>query len=311
MPDNIITATDMMEAVRQTAMLADVSVSVWQGTRTDRELMEEVKTQNNARGDVGRVIKNLLAGADGPLKAVQSAHHAVRVKHHELTLQWVGDPHAQRASGPRLLPNALFNTYMTEMSALKREAENKLNEFCDQYDDLVVRARSNLGKMADDSVKYPTADQIRSLFRVSFDFEPIPESTRFHGLSPEVLETLTKRLQRKQARQLTDAQAAMWAEARKRVEHLVDRLGTTGSDPDGLVGAPRFKAATIEGVRALVTLLPGWNITGDAQALEIAADIEKLLDGVDAGELRKNTHARKRIAKEAASLANKMKSWGV
>lgn len=295
---------EMTDAVRETAMLADVSISTWSGSRTDNNLLEGVKRQHNATGNVGKVIKNLLAGADEPLKATKSAYQAVRSKHYELTLPWVGDPHTMRQSGPRLLPNALFNTYMTEMSTLQRAAKAALEELLGLYPDLIARARQNLGSMADGG--YPTTEELRASFRVSFDFEPIPEGAQFRGLSEDTLGKLTKRLEKKQEAQVAQATAAMWQEARKRIEHLVERLTTTGSSDED---APRFKAATVESVRALITLLPGWNITGNPLAGEIAAELETLLLGVDAEELRKNPRARSQTAREARRVADKIRGW--
>jgi hypothetical protein len=294
----------MIDAIRETAVLANVSISMWGGTSTDNNLLSEVKKQHNATGDVGRVIKNKLAGADEKLKITRSAHAAVRTKFYELTLSWVSDPHALRQTGPRLLPHALFNTFMTEMGRLKREAEAALEDFLADYPSLVTKAKANLGTMAD--TNYPDVDELRGLFRISFDWEPIPDGSQFRGLESNVLGKLSNHLHKKQQRQIAGAQAEMWAEARQRVEHMVERLATTtGSD------APKFKSATIDAVRSLITLMPGWNITGDPKVAEITQDLERLLLGVDAQELRKDERMRNDVAQQARSVADKMKSWGV
>ena len=71
---------------------------------------------------MGRAIKNLLAGADEPLKAVHAAFAAVRARYYAFTLPWVSDPHAERQHGPRLLPNALLDQFVTDISAPLRPA---------------------------------------------------------------------------------------------------------------------------------------------------------------------------------------------
>jgi hypothetical protein len=287
-------------------MLADITISIWSGSRTDNNLLEGVKKQHHATGNVGKVIKNLLAGADEPLKATRSAYMAVRLKHYELTLPWVSDPHATRQSGPRLLPNALFNEYNTQLARLRRAALTQLEDLCAQYPDLVTKAKHNLGTMADSS--YPTVDELRNSFRVSFDFEPIPDNAAFRGLDENTLERLGKRLAKKQETQLAEAQKAMWTEAKKRIEHLVEKL--TLRSPEGEAG-PKFKSATVEHVRSLITLLPGWNIAGDPKISEVVEEIKVLLRGVTAEELRKAPAARSAVARHARSVADKMASWGV
>src|SRR4249920_3676737 len=91
-----INQTDILQAVRESAVLADVSISLWGGTRTDAKLLNEMKATHGATGDVGKVLLNVLAGADDLLKKTRSAFAAVRLRHYELTLPWVSDPHATR-----------------------------------------------------------------------------------------------------------------------------------------------------------------------------------------------------------------------
>lgn len=300
-----IGVADMTQAVREAAMLASVSISVWEGQRTDDTLLHEVKTRHGATGNVGRVVKNMLAGADAPLKAVHSAFYAVRSKHYEMTLPWVSDPHASRQRGPRLLPHLLFNRYSMEMSALRRGAIAKLEEFLVEYEPVLIpKARANLAGMAD--AVYPTTEQVKGLFRVHFDFEPIPAGAAFKGLDDHMLERLARGLHNKQQRQVNDAVAAMWAETRTRVEHLVSRLGLDDK------GEPlTFKEATVDNVRELLTLLPGWNFTGNPLVEDVVRDINKMLDGVDAKALRKNMAVRSDTASKAKAIADKMAKWGL
>jgi hypothetical protein len=246
----------------------------------------------------------MMAGADGLLKAVHSTFYAVRSKHYEMTLPWVSDPHAARQRGPRLLPHLLFNTYSMEMSNLRRIAINKLEEFLVEYPALAAQARANLAGMAD--AVYPTADEIKGLFRVHFDFEPIPQGANFRGLDDHMLERLGKALQNKQQRQVNEAVSAMWAQTKERVGHLVSRLGLDDK------GEPlTFKEATIDNVRELLTLLPGWNFTGNPLVTEVVEDINKMLDGVDTKKLRKDMSVRTDTASKAKAITDKMAKWGL
>jgi len=291
---------DLGRALQDTALLAHVKISVWDGTRSDKQLLEEVKTRHNASGDVGKLIKNLLAGADTPLKQLRSSYSAVRMRHYELTLPWVSDTSAERKTGPRLLPHPLFQRYLQELGALKRVAFDQLEEFIPRYPDYVARARANLGGMAD--ADYPTQDEVRSKFRIFQDFEPIPDSMGFRGLPENMLERLAKHLNDRQSRQRDQAASSMWEEAKTRVEHLVDRLGTEDA---------KFKEASVRTVRDLVTLLPGWNIGGDSRVAEIAGDIDAMLNGVEATDLRKDASLRAETADKAKNIADKLKSWGL
>lgn len=299
-----IGAEDVMEAVRQTAMLADVTIATWSGQRTDADLLQELKQTHGATGDVGRMIKNLLAGADGLLRDVKSAYTAVRLKHYEMTLPWTGNPAAVRKEGPRLLPKIMLETYLREMGKLNREAKSKLDNFLNEYPDLVKEAKKNLGSMADQT--YPTSDQIRSAFNIHLDFQPIPESVNFKGLSPHMFEIMSKNLSKKQNHQLIEAQKEAWARISEPLKHLIERLedNTTGDKPK------KFRDATIENVRSLVTMIPGWNLTGDPQMDEIKADIENLIENLDAAAIRKSDDVRHAVVSEAGQVVRKLAGWG-
>lgn len=297
---NVLTDQDLSEAVRATAMLADVSISLWGAERSDTKIMDKVKSDAGAVGNVGRVVKNLLAGVDGSLKDTKSAFNAVRSQHYAFTLPWVSDPHADRARGPRLLPNVLFDRYLTAMSLKRREAMAALDKFIAEYPDLVTQARANLGTLAD--VSYPDAAEVRSSFRVTFDFEPIPAGTAFRGLSPTMLDKLSKSLASKQERMVVAASGAMWTQVRERVAHITERL----TDPKTV-----FRESTVDSVRELLVLLPGWDLTGDPRVAEVVSDISRMLSGVDGKTLRKSETVRADVADQARGLVDKMAGWGV
>jgi hypothetical protein len=317
MNDTIVTTTttlddtDVLEAVRESSLLADVSIAVWGATRSDPKLLNDLKAQHGASGDVGRVIKNLLAGADGPLKAVKGAYMAVRTRHYALTLPWVNDPHAPRQEGPRLLPKVLLGQYNKEISELKKAAENQLEEFLAQYPELVKRARANLGTMAPSAMnggEYPTAEEIRGTFRLYFDFQPIPETASFRGggLNQRTLEQLSNRLHKKFQRQTATANAETWSRIATPLRHLIGRLEAVDTDDKA-----RFKKASVENLRKLVTLLPGWNVTGDPRISAVTGDIEKLLDGVDEKDLRENPATRSAVVEEARKVSARLASWNI
>jgi hypothetical protein len=297
----IATAHDITQAVRDTAILADISVSTWSGERSDRKVMDKVAAEAGATGEVGRVIKNLMAGADTRLKEARSAFVAFRSAHYELTLPWVSDPHAARQGGPRLLPNALFDRYMTAMAARKRTADMARDVMLDAYPADIVVAQQTLGGLAkaDD---YPPVDEIRRAFRVSFDFEPVPSAGGFKGLPQGTLDKLSARLEAKQSAMVAAANEHSWGQVRERVEHLLERLAT----PDKTV-----HESTAMAVIELPGLLSGWNITEDPRLAEIASDLTDMVDGLTIKALRKDAAVRANIVEQASAVSNKLASWGL
>src|SRR6478752_1615118 len=144
-----ITNTDVANAVRETALLVDVSISMWAAEKSDPKAMAKVKEDAGAVGNVGRVVKNVLAGADGLLRDTRTAFATVRLTHYSLTLPWVSDPQAARQRGPRLLPTMLWQRYTTVVGKAREAAYDKLDEFVDAYPAAVEQAKANLGTLAD------------------------------------------------------------------------------------------------------------------------------------------------------------------
>jgi hypothetical protein len=289
-----------MQAVREAALLADVTISVWSGERTDQDMTDDIRRSAGATGNVGRFTKNLLAGVDGRLREVKSSFAAVRTTHYGLTLPWVSDPHSERQRGPRLLPHALFQSYLQRMGKQRTQALDLLEVFLSEYPDLVVKAQTNLAGLAD--ANYPSVEHVRSSFKVKFDFEPIPAGQQFRGLPEIAIDRLAKGLQAKQERMLSSATSAMWQEVKSRVSHIVERL----AEPD-----TKFKVSTVESLRELITVLPAWNMTDDARVTEVVDEIKDMLDGVQAHDLRKDPRTRDDVRTRAQQVSKRLSSWGV
>jgi hypothetical protein len=292
---------DLADAVRSMALLANLSISMWSGERTDHQVGAKIKHDAGAVGNTGRYIKHLLAGCDTQLKDLRGAYTAARTVHYKLTLPWVSDPQADRQAGPRLLPNALFLNYIGEMGRLQTAATDKLTTFIHDYPALAVQAQANLaglGKPED----YPAPEQVKASFRLHFDFEPIPPASAFANLPEQALKALSKGLARRQQSAAGAAQAAMWERVREQVGHLASRL----SDPEAA-----FKENTIDNVRELITLLPGFNCTLDPRVDEVVEDIKRMLMGTSAQEIRKFADTRKDVAAQARALGDKLTQWQV
>lgn len=298
MNDVSVTSTDMADAMRMAGMLATVQISVWEGMKLDKKSLEELKKLHGATGNIGRLNINVLSGNDGLLKDVHSAMYAVRSRHYELTLPWVSDPHAIRQRGPRWLSNLLFQQYVVELGALKKIALEKLEgEFLPAYPGLVQSAQANLGTISNGFI-YPTVSEIKALFRVKFDFEPIPDRTGFRGHDDHTLNQLGDILDKKRKAQEAGVMKGMWDEVRSRVEALIKAT----VKPSG---------ATVGNVRELLTLMPGWNLTGNPMVDEIRNDIDQLLSGIEAEDLRKDDKLRAATASEAQKIVDKMSKLGL
>jgi hypothetical protein len=113
---------------------------------------------------------------------------------------------------------------------------------------------------------------------------------------------LGAQLRKRQEAAVAASQAAMWERVRESITHLVDRL----TDPKTI-----FKANTVDGVRELIMLLPGFNCAGDDRVTTVVEDIKSMLYDVNAEKLRKNQNVRADVVKQAHAINAKLDQWGL
>jgi len=291
---------DMTQAVRESAMLVDITVSEWSGLITDKAASEKVKADAGAIGDAGKFRKNLLAGADAGLRKVRAAYRAVRDIQRKYTLPWQDPRHPK--DGPTLLPLAFYDEFIKALAKQKLEAETARDEFLLDYAATIAKAKANLGGLASDA-DYPAPEEIKAKFKLSLDFTPIPSGAEFRGLPANTLDRLSKRLEGRHQAKLAEAQTEMWGRVKERVKVLVDRL----DDPEA-----GFHASTVEKLRDLIRMLPGFNAVGnDPRVDEIVGDINRMLDGVDAEAMRRNDALRADVAAQGKAVAKKLNDWNL
>ena len=85
------------------ALIVNLSMSVWTGRKLDQRVSEEVDQQNSTKTRAGNYNKNLLAGS-GKLEEINKVASAIRTWHYTVTQPW-GD------NGDRVLNMASFIDY--------------------------------------------------------------------------------------------------------------------------------------------------------------------------------------------------------
>src|SRR5262245_28756261 len=96
--------------ITERAMLVDLTISVWSGTKYDRTVSAEVARQHNTATDVGRYNKRLLA-RNAPLTELQKIATAARTDHYAMTSPWLD-------TGQRILSSEMYlDHYLPRMKA--------------------------------------------------------------------------------------------------------------------------------------------------------------------------------------------------
>lgn len=291
--------------IRDFAMKVTLRTRRWQGQAKDDGAVNDVKSANAAKGNVGTFRKNLLAGADASLKAVHKAIDGARADHYKMTLPWSihsgSDP--VRRQGPRLLANASYFDYCGKMGEHRTRVKEALDDFCNDYVECQTKAQENLGGLFDAS-QYPAASEVRQNFGIDFDFEPLPDGATLKGSTLDKIqaEKLSKLVNDRTKQMLENAMRDVWNRAYDVVSHMAERLG----DPNKM-----FHNTLISNASEVVDLLKHANFTNDPRLDQLRRELEGRLLLHDPKDLRKNPEQRKAAARDAQDILDKLKSFGL
>ena len=64
-------------------------------------------------------------------------------------------------------------------------------------------------------------------------------------------------------------------------------------------------------MRELITLLPGFNCTDDARVTEVTTQIEAMLNGISAKDIRDDARLRQDVVTQARAINERLNSWGL
>lgn len=265
------------------AMVADLTVSLWNARKYDAKVTEDAAIQHQADVRSGRYTKALLN--PDLLKPIARARTALEDYHKSTTAPW-------HQGGGRLLPSIKFMTYTTEMRQLKNAFLSEVHTFVAGYQAEVQRAQASLGTMYDAS-DYPDVKEVRAKFDVVIDLTPLPELpdwrlTLVQEAADEAAEAMKETYERKEK--------AMVASSYQRAREVVQKMYEALSDPDKI-----FRDSLVGNVEAVADLLPALNLTNDPDLDNIAATMKASLC-IPPNTLRSDPEARQKAALTAGSI---------
>jgi hypothetical protein len=260
------------------AMLVDLNISVWTGRKMDKKVSEEVDNAKGTKARAGNYHKKLLAGSD-KLERVQKIASSIRTWNNMQTLPWSN-------AGSRLLPMKSFFDYKAVLNNLEQEFNTAVDEFLQEYPQLVSSSAFTLGGLFDRN-EYPTADELRNKFKLNYMFSPIPEAGDFRV---EVEESAKKELQEQyQAHyeaKLNEAMKETWDRLFDVLSRISERLDYT--DESKKV----FHNTTITNAQELCGLLSSLNVTNDPKLEQARVQLERALNGVQPEDVRESEAIR-------------------
>lgn len=270
------------------ALLVSLSISQWTARKLDKKATKDVADINRASTSAGRYNKSLLPLND-LLANVHQKTGLIREKFAKNTLPWGID-------GTRILPSANYLQFMTDFRKEKSEWRSLVNNFLDNYEDLVDEAKRWLGDLYDEK-DYPTKDRVMDKFNMDMAILPVPANDFRVELSSDELSRLQEEMEGRMATVQQEAMMDAWGRLYKHVQHIAEKL----ADPKGI-----FRDSMVENAQETCDLLTRLNIADDPNLEAMRREVEAKLVSHHPDSLRNDIDLRQDTAAEARKIMDAM-----
>jgi len=277
-------------AIHSRAILVYLSIGTWSARKYDKQETAELNRRHNASADASRVNKFLLPGDATAYKTLTSIAGSIRTEHYANTLAWSDE-------GWRLLPTANYATYTTWLRNRQREFNAALDEFVADYPALRAQAVRLLNGMYKDS-DYPSPTDIRSKFRLSANYSPVPMQGDFRtDLGADQVAIIESAM----ANQFKQASAAAVSDAWERLHDVVSKIAIALSQPKKI-----FRDTLIENAEQVCDVLQRLNVTNDPDLESMRVRVRRELTRYTPDTLRDVPSHRQATADRAADILKAM-----
>ena len=273
------------------ALLVSLSISQWTARKLDKKATKDVADINRASTSAGRYNKSLLPLND-LLANVHQKTGVIREKFAKNTLPWGID-------GTRILPSANYLTFMQDFRKEKGEWQSLVQNFLDNYEDLVDEAKRWLGDLYDEK-DYPARNKIVEKFNMDMAILPVPTNDFRVELSSDELSRLQEEMEGRMASVQQEAMMDAWGRLYKHVQHIAEKL----ADPKGI-----FRDSMVENAQETCDLLTRLNIADDPNLEVMRREVEAKLISHHPDSLRNDPDLRQDTAEEARKIMDLMGSF--
>lgn len=190
--------------------------------------------------------------------------------------------------GLRLVRQDDIASVNMQMTTLKAELQEAVEELNRHYDELKAAARERLGNLYNES-DYPST--LIGLFDMSWEFPSVEPPTYLQRLSPELYRQECERMQARFNKAVQLAEQAFTEELTRLVDHLSERL--SGQQD----GKPKvFRDTAITNLTDFFQRFQRLNIRSNEQLDDLVAQAQDIVRGVQPQQLRENSGLRDHIA---------------
>jgi hypothetical protein len=288
---------DTISTIATSALLIELNISTWTGRKRDKNTTAEVTQRAQAGSSkAASVIKNLMSD-DADLDKIKSYAQDCRnyiIKH---TYDW--------NNGVRLLPSAYVFEVTSELEAREQQYTALVEKFLADYSVKISAAAFKLGSLFNRN-EYPTVQEIRRKFKMSYFVSPVPLSGDFRvDVQNDTAAFLREKFKTDAEARIAEMMREPWeriytqlANVRERVGALLEYEKVEGEGKK----APKLFQATIDNALEIAQMMDKMNVTGDLQLADCAARMRRLFANVDIKSVRESRDQQESIKKQVDDL---------
>jgi hypothetical protein len=228
------------------------------------------------------------------LDSKHPAFRAVNAVKHEVVTYWRGVSLPFPEPGIRLIRRQDVAAVQVQLTTLKAELAEAVEQLDQQFEAMKATARERLGSLFNPT-DYP--DSLRSLFDVSWEFPNVEPPSYLQQLSPDLYRQESQRVSARFDEAVKLAEAAFIEEMSRLVSHLAERI--SGSED----GQPRvFRDTAVENIREFFQRFRELNVHSSEQLDQLVEQSQRILSGVEPQALRDTAQLRQRVAGELSAV---------
>ena len=228
------------------------------------------------------------------LDSKHPAFRAVNAVKHEVVTYWRGVSLPFPEPGIRLIRQQDVSAVQVQLTTLKAELSEAVEQLDQQFDVLKATARERLGSLFNPT-DYP--DSLRSLFDVTWEFPNVEPPSYLQQLSPDLYRQESQRVSARFDEAVQLAETAFILEMSTLVSRLVERV--SGSED----GQPRvFRDTAVENIREFFQRFRELNVHSSEQLDQLVEQSQRILNGVEPQALRDTAQLRQRVAGELSAV---------
>jgi len=297
--NTLLKKPDHVVSLATSGILVNVEVSVWTGTKQDRDISDEITRAKKADREAGRFMKKLFANVPehkALLNDRQTWYNFVERETYDWSGRW------QFLPTPRIVP------FMEEVQKRLAKTEELKESFRKVYSDAVANEAFVQGDMFRPE-DYPPVEEIIGNFKVKVFTAEVPIGDFRCQISQDLAndlaqhyETQTKEL----VQTIYDKQVEQLVTVMKSLSHCCDSETVL---EDGAMKVKRRKLydTTLQRAQELCETFKDFNVTQDTRLEQARYELEKVLADVTIDQLR-NSDTKRLVVKEGVD--DIMKKFG-